>query len=129
MNAKFTEEQLENARGGVRAGIMMMNKRLAETKAYFAGPTYSVADLCIFANAYQIHTQFPETGNDEVAPYYMEWLRKIYARPATPKAFAYSRGMIGQRIPRDHDGSRRRLRPGEQAAACPDGQVLSEKRV
>jgi len=29
----------------------------------------------------------------------MDWLRRIYARPATPKAFAYSRGQIGQQIP------------------------------
>jgi glutathione S-transferase/GST-like protein len=99
MSATFTEKQLEDAREGVRGGIRMMNQRLSETKAYFAGATFSVADIAIFANAYRIHLQFPETANDQVSPYYMDWLRRIYARPATPKAFAYSRGQIGQQIP------------------------------
>lgn len=99
MNATFTQKQLDDARQGVIDGILMLNRRLSETKAYFAGPTYSVADLCIFANCYRVHVQFGDVANDNNTPYYMEWLRKIYSRPATPKAFSYSRGTIGQSIP------------------------------
>jgi len=99
MNATFTEQQLADARQGVINGILMMNKRLSETRGYFAGATYSIADLCIFANAYRVHVQFGDVANDKTTPYYMDWLRKIYSRPATPKAFSYSRGMIGQSIP------------------------------
>jgi GSH-dependent disulfide-bond oxidoreductase len=100
-NATFTEDQLANARKGVQDGLLMMNKRLCETKAYFAGSTYSIADLCIFANCYSTHTMFPETANDKNTPYYMEWLRKIYSRPATPKAFAMgTKDGIAARIPK-----------------------------
>jgi len=40
-----------------------------------------------------------ETANDQVSSYCMDWPRRIYARPATPGAFSYSRRQIGERIP------------------------------
>jgi len=92
----FTEEQLQNARDGVSAGVQMMEKRL-NVSTYFAGETYSIADMVIFANAYALPLMHNYAASDDVAPRFMEWIRRIYNRPAIAKAFKLGRGPLRER--------------------------------
>lgn len=90
--ATFTEEQLANARARVGAWVGKMDARLA-VSPYLAGPTFSVADLVAFANYYALPLTVPEYANKEKAPHYIDWLRRIYRRPATLETFKLSRSL------------------------------------
>ncbi len=90
--ATFTEAQLANARARVGAWVTTIDRRLAESP-YLAGPTYSVADLVCFANFYALPLTVPEYANAKNAPHYLDWLRRIYRRPATMAAFGMARSL------------------------------------
>jgi glutathione S-transferase/GST-like protein len=90
--ATFTEEQLRNATAKVGSWVMTMDEQLSRTP-FLVGDTYSVADLCAFANYYALPQSVPEYAKRERAPHYIDWLRRIYARPATMAAFALGRSL------------------------------------
>jgi len=90
--ATFTEEQLLNARERMGAWVGSMDARLKESP-YLAGPSYSVADLVAFANFYALPITVPEYANKDHAPHYIDWLRRIYRRPATMAAFSLARSL------------------------------------
>lgn len=90
--ATFTEEQLANARARVGSWVMVMDRRLAESP-WLAGPSFSVADIVAFANFYALPLTVPEYANKEKAPHYIDWLRRIYRRPATMETFKLSRSL------------------------------------
>jgi glutathione S-transferase/GST-like protein len=92
----FTEEQLQNARDGVAAGVQMMEERL-KVSPYFAGESYSIADIVIFANAYSLPLMHDYAANDEIAPSFMEWIKRIYSRPAIAEAFKLGRTPMRER--------------------------------
>lgn len=96
INSTFTEEQLDGARNRVNEGILTMDARLEESP-YLAGDTYSVADIVTFANAYALPISVPQFANEENAPHYMAWLRKIYTRPAIKQAFELGRTPLAAR--------------------------------
>ena len=95
-NSTFSEEQLENARKGVAAGVQMMEAHLRESP-YFAGDTYSIADMVIFANAYSLPLMHDYAANDEISPCFMDWLKRIYLRPAIADAFKLGRTQMKDR--------------------------------
>jgi GST-like protein len=95
-NSTFTEEQLQNARDGVAAGVQMMEKRLKDSP-YFAGDTYTIADIVIFANAYSLPLMHDYAANEEIAPSFMGWIRQIYSRPAIAEAFKLGRTPMRER--------------------------------
>lgn len=95
-NATFTEEQLENARKGVAAGVQMMETRLRESP-WFAGESYSIADMVIFVNAYSLPLGHDYAANDEISPRFMDWLKRIYMRPAIGEAFKLGRTSMKDR--------------------------------
>lgn len=86
----FTEEQLQNARDGVTAGVQMMDERLRHAR-YFAGETYTIADIVIFANAYSLPLMHDYAANEQLSPAFMDWIRRIYRRPAIAEAFELGR--------------------------------------
>ena len=86
----FTEEQLANARARVGAWVRTMDERL-KVSPWLAGATFSVADLVAFANFYALPLSVPEHANEENAPHYIGWLRRIYRRDATMETFKLSR--------------------------------------
>jgi glutathione S-transferase/GST-like protein len=90
--ATFTEEQLNNARARVGAWVGRMNERLAQSP-WLVGPDYTVADLVAFANFYALPLTVPEYANEARAPHYVDWLRRIYRRPATMATFAQARSL------------------------------------
>ncbi len=98
-NATFTEEQIENSKKGVAAGVKMMERRLKEVR-WFAGNSYSIADIVIFANAYSLPDQHDYAANDEVSPAFMAWLKRIYAHKAIQEAFDMGRTEMRERARR-----------------------------
>lgn len=92
----FTEEQLQNARDGVAAGVQMMESRLRESP-YFAGESYSIADMVIFANAYSLPLMHDYAAGDDISPCFMDWLKRIYRRPAIAEAFKLGRTPMRER--------------------------------
>ena len=98
-NATFTEEQLANARKGVAAGVQLMERRLKEAP-WFAGKSYSIADIVIFANAYALPDQHDYAANDSLSPAFMAWLKKIYERKPIREAFEMGRTEMRERARR-----------------------------
>jgi glutathione S-transferase/GST-like protein len=90
--ATFTEEQLNNARARVGAWVGTMDARLAQSP-WLVGPDYTVADLVAFANFYALPLTVPEYANEAKVPHYMDWLRRIYRRPATLATFEKGRSL------------------------------------
>lgn len=94
--ATFTEEQLENARAGVARGVQMMEARLRQSP-WFAGDNYSIADIVIFANAYSLPLMHDYAASEELSPAFMDWLGRIYRRPAIAEAFRLGRTPMRER--------------------------------
>lgn len=92
----FTEEQLQDARDGVAAGVQMMESRLCESP-YFAGGDYSIADMVVFANAYALPMMHDYAASDDISPCFMDWLKRIYRRPAIAEAFKLGRSPLRER--------------------------------
>ena len=96
VHATFTEDQLQNARDGVAAGVQTMESRL-RVSPYFAGPTYSIADMVVFANAYSLPLMHDYAANHEISPCFMRWMKRIYLRPAIAEAFKLGRTPMRER--------------------------------
>ena len=91
----FTENQLADARERVGAYVAELDAVLASFP-WLVGDAYTLADTVTFANFYALPMTVPEYANAEKAPRYMDWLKRIYSRPATLKLFRASRS-LGQR--------------------------------
>lgn len=92
----FTEEQLQDARDGVAAGVQLMESRLRESP-YFAGEDYSIADMVIFANAYSLPLMHDYAASEDISPCFMDWLKRVYLRPAIARAFELGRTPMRER--------------------------------
>ncbi len=59
---------------------------------------FSLADICAFNTVYTAPIR-PQMGvNDDDTPHLMEWLRKIYERPATIEAWNMGRAFTAERL-------------------------------
>ena len=96
INSTFTEAQLQGARDRVARWVQDMDERLRGS-TWLAGPTYSIADIVTFANAYALPVSQPQAANRDTAPHYWEWLRRIYTRPAIKSAFELGRTPLAAR--------------------------------
>ena len=96
IKSTFTEEQLRGARDRVAQWVQNMDACLKQSE-WLAGPTYSIADIITFANAYALPVSQPQAANRDIAPHYWEWLRRIYARPAIKAAFELGRTPLAAR--------------------------------
>jgi glutathione S-transferase/GST-like protein len=94
---KFEPGELDEAERGMRHGIKLMEEHLSR-HPWLAGDAFSLADICAFNTAYMSPTR-PDTGvNDKATPHIMEWLRKIYERPATKAAWDMGRSFTSARL-------------------------------
>lgn len=93
---RFTPEQLAESTRRVHEGIAVLNSALVEFP-YIAGPDYSLADINIFSMTYSLPLMQKDHANWEKAPAFMDWLRRLYARPAAAKCFAYGRTQLAER--------------------------------
>lgn len=90
--ATFSEEQLANARARVGGYVKELEAELARSP-WLAGDAFSLADILTFANFYALPGGYPEFATESFAPHVLDWLRRIYARPATAKTFGMARSI------------------------------------
>ncbi len=65
---------------------------------YICGDAYTLGDINGFNLGYALPLSQPERCNDERTPHIMEWLRKIYERPATRATWAKGRTQMASRV-------------------------------
>jgi GSH-dependent disulfide-bond oxidoreductase len=94
---EFGAEELAESRRRVGFGIDVLERHLA-THRFIAGETYSLGDINGFNLGYALPFSQPDRCNDEKTPYIMEWLRMIYARPATKETWNKGRTVMSERI-------------------------------
>ncbi|MFZ1990338.1 MAG: glutathione S-transferase family protein [Alphaproteobacteria bacterium] len=93
----FAPGELEEAARAARYGIGLMEDHLSRQK-WLAGDMFSLADICAFNTVYTSPTR-PQMGvNDKATPHLMEWLRKIYERPATIDSWNMGRAFTAERL-------------------------------
>lgn len=93
---KFTEEQLGESRRRVAYGITVFNEALKD-RPYVAGPTFTLGDINAFCMAYALPIMQAENVNEKKTPHLMEWLRRIYMRPAIAESFKLGRTALAER--------------------------------
>lgn len=92
----FSEEALSESRRRVLQGIRVIEKGLSE-RPYFASDSYSLADINAFCMAYALPLMQAEFVNEEKTPNLLDWLRRVYARPAIAETFKLGRTPMADR--------------------------------
>ena len=93
----FAPGELEESARKSGYGVRLMEQHLSRN-AWFAGDQYSLADINCFNTTYFLPMR-PESGvNDADTPCLMEWLRKVYERPAAVKAWNLGRTFSADRL-------------------------------
>ncbi|HEY8508885.1 MAG TPA: glutathione S-transferase family protein [Steroidobacteraceae bacterium] len=94
---EFTPEELAESRRRVAFATDVLERHLAMHR-WIAGDQYSLADINGFNLGYALPFSQPDRCNDEKTPHIMDWLRRIYARPATKETWAKGRTPMASRI-------------------------------
>jgi glutathione S-transferase/GST-like protein len=94
---QFSEAELAESRRRVLFCTGILEQHLAHHR-WIAGDTYSLGDINGFNLGYALPLSQPEHCNDQKTPYIMEWLRKIYERPAARQTWAKGRTPMAQRV-------------------------------
>lgn len=93
---KFPEDELTESRRRVLNGIRVFEVELGR-RPYCAGDTYSLADINAFCMAYALPMMQAEHVNHEKTPNLLDWLRRVYDRPAIEAAFKLGRTPMADR--------------------------------
>jgi glutathione S-transferase/GST-like protein len=94
---EFTAEELAESRRRVLFATGVLEEHLTR-HPWIAGQSYSLADINGFNLGYALPLSQPEHCNDEKTPRILEWLRKIYERPATQATWAKGRTQMASRV-------------------------------
>jgi len=94
---KFSAEEMAESQRRVALGINKLEEALSK-RPWLAGNSYSLADINAFNLAYALPLSQPDLSNDEKTPHIMEWLRKVYERPATQKTWAMGKTAMVARV-------------------------------
>jgi glutathione S-transferase/GST-like protein len=92
----FTDEAIAESRRRVLQGIEVFESALGE-RPYFAGDSYSLADINGFCMAYALPLMQAEFVNQKKTPNLIDWLRRVYARPAITETFKLGRTPMAAR--------------------------------
>ena len=87
----FPQEMLDEEMRKIAFSVKKLEARLSESP-WLAGPDYTLADVCNFAIAGGMETNYAELVNDKDTPHLMDWLKRINARPATQQMYAAGPG-------------------------------------
>jgi glutathione S-transferase/GST-like protein len=93
----FSPEELAESRRRIAFGTEHVEAALAE-RPWLAGDSYSIADMVGFSMTAGLPVMIAEVANDTKTPHLMEWLRKIYERPAVHKSLALGRTELVRRF-------------------------------
>ena len=94
---EFTEAELAESRRRVVFATHVLERHLG-AHTWIAGDTYSLGDINGFNLGYALPLSQPTECNDEKTPHIMEWLRRIYERPAVRQTWAKGRTALAGRI-------------------------------
>jgi glutathione S-transferase/GST-like protein len=94
---EFTPEELAESRRRVLFCTDVLEAHLAK-HTWIAGDTFSLGDINGFNLGYALPLSQPDHCNDARTPHIMEWLRRIYERPATKATWALGRTPMVQRV-------------------------------
>jgi GST-like protein len=94
---EFSAAELAESRRRVLFVVDVLEKHLSE-HSWIAGDSYSLGDISGFNMAYALPLTQPDHCNDQRTPHIMEWLRKIWDRPAAKQTFAKGRTLLASRI-------------------------------
>lgn len=92
----FSPEELEESARRIRFAIGHIETMLGE-HPWIAGQSYSIADISGFNMAAGLPVMMPDIVNDASTPNILEWLRRIYERPAVHEALKLGRTEITRR--------------------------------
>jgi glutathione S-transferase/GST-like protein len=87
---------MEESARRIRFGVEQL-EGLLSAQPWVAGQTYSLADVAGFNMAAGLPMMMTGIVNDQTTPHLMEWLRKIYERPAVHEALKLGRTEITRR--------------------------------
>ena len=82
---EFSPAELDESRRRVRFCTGVLEEHLTRHQ-WIAGKTYSLGDINGFNLGYALPLSQPDHCNDQKTPHIMEWLRRIYERPATQRS-------------------------------------------
>jgi glutathione S-transferase/GST-like protein len=97
IHGTFSPEEMAESQRRVTRGIAVLEEELNRHR-WLASDQYSLADINGFNLGYAMPLSQPQLCNDEKTPRIMEWLRKIYERPATRKIWAMGRTDMASRV-------------------------------
>ena len=103
---EFSEAELAESKRRVLFSTVVLEQHLSRCP-WIAGESYSLGDINGFNLGYALPLSQPDHCNDTKTPHIMEWLRKIYERPAARETWAKGRTADG--------GARQDLERGAQA--------------
>ncbi|MGH8149324.1 MAG: glutathione S-transferase family protein [Steroidobacteraceae bacterium] len=86
----YAESRLGEARERVEAAVRKVESSLARSR-WLAGPSFSLADVAVFASFNYLPRLCSAVINDAAAPRTLAWLRAVAARPAVHGALARGR--------------------------------------
>lgn len=93
---QFSEQELAVSQQRVAQGIQILEDELTRHQ-WLGTDEYTLADINGFNLGFALPMSQPDLANDEKTPRLMEWLRKIYERPATQETWAKGRTEIASR--------------------------------
>jgi len=94
---EFGEAELAESRRRVLFATEVLEQHLTR-HPWVAGGSYSLADIDGFNLGYALPLSQPQHCNDDKTPHIMEWLRKIYERPATQSTWVKGRTQMASRV-------------------------------
>lgn len=94
---EFTEAELAESKRRVLFATDVLERHLREHE-WVAGDSYSLGDINGFNLGYALPLSQPQHCNDTRTPNIMNWLRRIYARPAVKQTWAMGRTQMASRV-------------------------------
>jgi len=94
---EFSAEELAESKRRVLFSTRVLEEHLGRHE-WIAGDTFSLGDINGFNLGYALPLSQPDHCNDDKTPRIMEWLRRIYERPATRETWAKGRTPLSARI-------------------------------
>jgi glutathione S-transferase/GST-like protein len=94
---EFSADELAESKRRVAFATLALEKHLSRS-AWVAGDSYSLGDINGFNLGYALPLSQPDQCNDVKTPHIMEWLRRIYERPAVRETWTKGRTQMAARI-------------------------------
>jgi GSH-dependent disulfide-bond oxidoreductase len=94
---EFSAEELAESKRRVLFSTEVLERHLARHE-WIAGDSFSLGDINGFNLGYALPLSQPDHCNDAKTPHIMEWLRRIYERPATRATWLKGRTPMAARV-------------------------------